>query len=124
MCEKCSMDQLHPTPPSRRSVVLSVASALGLMLAGTANAKEAKAHQKDASLRLADTLKGGAFLTQGDAARITKENLRLQMEIVKLKAQKEAPAPVKTTGTKGDLVRKEIPARVSGCCRRPNRGPR
>ena len=75
-----------------------------------AHAKEAKAHQKEASLRLADTLKGGAFLTQGDAARITKENLRLQMEIVKLKAQKEAPPAVKTTGTKGELVRKEIPA--------------
>ena len=74
------------------------------------HAKEAKAHQKDASLRLADTLKGGAFLTQGDAARITKENLRLQMEIVKLKAQKEAPPAVKTTGTKSELVRKEIPA--------------
>ena len=75
-----------------------------------AHAKEAKAHQKEASLRLADTLKGGAFLTQGDAARITRESLRLQMEIVKLKAQKEVPAPVKTTGPKGELVRKEIPA--------------
>ena len=75
-----------------------------------AHAKEAKAHQKEASLRLADSLKGGAFLTQGDAARITKENLRLQMEIVKLKALKEVPALVKTTGVKVELVRKEIPA--------------
>lgn len=40
MCEKCSTDQLHPTPPSRRSVMMFAASALGLMLAGTANAKE------------------------------------------------------------------------------------
>ena len=40
MCEKCSMGQLHPKPPSRRSVVLFAASALGLMLADTANAKE------------------------------------------------------------------------------------
>ena len=40
MCEKCTMDQLHPTSPSRRSVVLFGASALGLMLADTANAKE------------------------------------------------------------------------------------
>ena len=47
MCEKCSTVQLHPTPLSRRSVVLSAAaSALGLMLAGTANAKEAKAPPK------------------------------------------------------------------------------
>ena len=75
-----------------------------------AHAKDAKAHQKEASLRLADTLKGGAFLTQGDAARISKENLRLQMEIVKLKAQKEAPAAAKPTGTKGELVIKPIPA--------------
>ena len=46
MCEKCSTDQFHLTPPSRRSIVLSAASALGLMLAGTANAKEAKAPPK------------------------------------------------------------------------------
>ena len=39
MCEKCSMGHLHPTPPSRRSVVLFAASAVGLMLADTANAK-------------------------------------------------------------------------------------
>ncbi|MEO7319413.1 MAG: LysM domain-containing protein [Chthoniobacteraceae bacterium] len=74
-----------------------------------AHAKEAKAHQKEASLRLADSLKGGAFLTQADAARISKENLRLQMEIVKLKAQKAAPAPV-TTGKKSEPVLKPIPA--------------
>ena len=46
MCEKCSMDQLHSTPPSRRSVVLFAASALGLMLADTANAKEEKTPPK------------------------------------------------------------------------------
>jgi carbonic anhydrase len=40
MCEKCSMGQLHPMSPSRRSVVLFAASALGLMLADTAGAKE------------------------------------------------------------------------------------
>ena len=76
------------------------------------HAKEAKAHQKEASLRLADSLKGGAFLTQADAARISKENLRLQMEIVKLKAQKAAPAPVTTTGKKSEPVLKPIPAGV------------
>ena len=74
------------------------------------HAKNAKAHQKEASQRLADSLKGGAFLTQADGARISKENLRLQMEIVKLKAQKAVPAPVKTTGSKGELVLKPIPA--------------
>lgn len=75
-----------------------------------ARAKEAKAHQKEASQRLADSLKGGAFLTQGDAARINKENLRLQMEIVKLKGQLANPAPVKAAGTKSELVVKPIPA--------------
>ena len=46
MCEKCSIDQLHSTP-SRRSLVLFAASALGgLMLAGTANAKDAKTPPK------------------------------------------------------------------------------
>ena len=49
MCEKCSMDQLHPTPPSRRSVVMFAASTLGLMLTGTANAKEAKAPKVEVS---------------------------------------------------------------------------
>ena len=46
MCEKCSIDQIHPTPPSRRSVVLSAAAALGLMLAGMAHAKEEKTPPK------------------------------------------------------------------------------
>lgn len=74
------------------------------------HAKEAKAHQKEASLRLADTLKGGAFLTQGDAARISAQNLKLQMEIVKLKGQLASPAVAKATGTKGEMVIKPIPA--------------
>ena len=46
MCEKCSLDQIHPTSPSRRSVVLFAASVLGLMLADTANAKDNKAPPK------------------------------------------------------------------------------
>ena len=46
MCEKCSLDQIHPTSPSRRSVVLFAASALGLMLADAANAKDSKAPPK------------------------------------------------------------------------------
>src|SRR4051794_39143998 len=46
MCEKCSIDELHPTPPSRRSVVMFAASTLGLMLAGTASAQEKKAPPK------------------------------------------------------------------------------
>ena len=47
MCEKCSLDRLHPTAPSRRSVVLFAASALGgLMLAGTASAKDTKTPPK------------------------------------------------------------------------------
>jgi carbonic anhydrase len=46
MCEKCSIDQLHPAPPSRRTIVLSAASALGLMMVGTADAKDEKTPPK------------------------------------------------------------------------------
>jgi carbonic anhydrase len=46
MCEKCVSNQLHPTSPSRRSVVLFAASALGLMLADAANAKDTKTPPK------------------------------------------------------------------------------
>ena len=57
------------------------------------HAKEAKARQKEASLKLAESLKGGAFVTQAEAVRINKENLDLRMQIVKLKAQKSASTP-------------------------------
>lgn len=47
MCEKCSLGQLQPAAPSRRSLVLLAASALGgLMLADTADAKDTKAPPK------------------------------------------------------------------------------
>ena len=46
MCEKCTMGQLHPVPPSRRSVMMFAASTLGLMLAGTAHAKDEKTPPK------------------------------------------------------------------------------
>ncbi len=72
------------------------------------HAKDAKAHQKEASLQLAESLKGGDFVTQSEVANIKKENLGLRMEIVKLKAQKAAPAPSQATGPKGELVQKPI----------------
>ena len=75
------------------------------------HAKDARAHQSEAMLRLADKFKGGAFLTKKEAARINDENLKLQMEIVKLKAQKATPASTaKAPGAKTEFVRKEIPA--------------
>src|SRR4051812_15488253 len=75
MCEKCSMDQLHPTAPSRRSVVLFAASALGgLMLADTANAKDAKAPPKPQNVLSPDAalkklMEGNARYVDGVARR-------------------------------------------------------
>lgn len=58
MCERCTHDLSRPSAPSRRSVVLFAASALGLLVADSAGAKEAKAPPKpenvlspDASLK-------------------------------------------------------------------------
>ncbi|WP_407174699.1 carbonic anhydrase [Bradyrhizobium sp. STM 3562] len=58
MCERCTQDLSRPLVPSRRSVVLLAASALGLLVADSAGAKEAKAPPKpenvlspDASLK-------------------------------------------------------------------------
>src|SRR6478752_10234874 len=74
MCEKCSMDQLHPTPPSRRSVVMFAASTLGLMLTGTANAKEAKAPPKPQNVLSPDAaLKK---LMDGNARYVDGKSLR------------------------------------------------
>lgn len=46
MCNKCASNLLHPPAPSRRSVVMFAASALGMMLADAAGAKEAKTPPK------------------------------------------------------------------------------
>ena len=46
MCDKCASNLLHPSAPSRRSVVMFAASALGMMLADAAGAKEAKTPPK------------------------------------------------------------------------------
>lgn len=73
------------------------------------HAKEAKAYQKDAPLRLAETLNRGSLVTQEEAVRIKKDNLDLKMQIVKLQAQKSAPAPGAAPSAKGEPVRKPIP---------------
>ncbi len=73
-------------------------------------ANDVKERKKQASLRLAETLKSGGFMNQAEAARLSKENLDLRMLLVKLKAQKAAPAPASGTTAKGALVKKEIPA--------------
>ena len=74
MCEKCSMGQLHPTSPSRRSVVLFAASALGLMLADTANAKEEKTPPKPQNVLSPDAalkklMEGNARYVDGKSRR-------------------------------------------------------
>ena len=75
MCEKCSLDQLHPTAPSRRSLVLFAASALGgLMLADTANAKDTKAPPKPQNVLSPDAalkklMEGNARYVDGTARR-------------------------------------------------------
>ena len=46
MCDKCASHLLQPSPPSRRSVVLFAASAVGLLLVDAAGAKEAKTPPK------------------------------------------------------------------------------
>src|SRR6476659_4182742 len=58
MCNKCASNLLHPPAPSRRFVVRFAASALGMMLADAAGAKETKTPPKpqnvlspDAALR-------------------------------------------------------------------------
>ena len=81
---------------------------LGLAPDG-AHVKEARSHQKEVSLRLAESLKGGAFITQAEAVRINRENLDLRMQLVKLRAQKAAPAAAQGTGAKGEMVQKPIP---------------
>ena len=75
MCEKCSLDQLHPTAPSRRSLVLFAASALGgLMLADTANAKDTKTPPKPQNVLSPDAalkklMEGNARYVDGTARR-------------------------------------------------------
>lgn len=74
MCEKCSLDQIHPTSPSRRSVVLFAASALGLMLADTAIAKEKKTPPKPQNVLSPDAalkrlMEGNARYVDGTSRR-------------------------------------------------------
>ena len=73
------------------------------------HAKEAKAYQKDAPLRLAETLNRGSLITQEEAVRIKKDNLDLKMQIVKLKGQKSTPIPGTAPSGKGEPVQKPIP---------------
>src|SRR5215212_5152451 len=75
MCEKCSMDQFHPTAPSRRSLVLFAASALGgLMLADPANAKDTKTPPKPQNVLSPDAalkklMEGNARYVDGTSKR-------------------------------------------------------
>lgn len=74
------------------------------------HAKEAKSHQKEAMLRLSETLSRGALITQPEAVRIKQENLDLRMQIVKLKGQRATPAPASGPALKGsEVVQKPIP---------------
>ena len=74
MSEKCSLNQIHPKSPSRRSVVLFAASALGLMLAGTASAKEKKTPPKPQNVLSPDAalkrlMEGNARYADGTSRR-------------------------------------------------------
>lgn len=77
-----------------------------------AHAKEAKGHQKDALMKLAESQKGGTFVTQAEAVRLNRDNLEMKMQIVKLKALKAAPAAAQATGPKGEVVQKPLVAGV------------
>ena len=75
MCEKCSLGQLQPAAPSRRSLVLLAASALGgLMLADTADAKDTKAPPKPENVLSPDAalkrlMEGNARYVDGTSRR-------------------------------------------------------
>ena len=73
------------------------------------HAKEAKAYQKDAPLKLAETLNRGSLITQEEAVRIKKENLDLRMQLVKLKGQRSTPVPGAAPAGKSEFVQKPIP---------------
>ena len=74
MCDKCFSDQLDPSGPSRRSVVLVAASALGLMLADAADARDAKAPPKPQNVLSPDAalkrlMEGNARYVDGASRR-------------------------------------------------------
>ncbi len=74
MCAKCSRNLLHPLAPSRRSIVLFAASALGLLVADAAGAKQAKAPPKPQNLLSPDAalkrlMEGNARYVDGVARR-------------------------------------------------------
>jgi carbonic anhydrase len=81
MCEQCPSNLHHSLAPSRRSVVLFAASALGLMLTETAGAKEAKTPPKpenvlspEASLKR--LMKGNKRYVEGVSKRHDFKNER------------------------------------------------
>lgn len=74
MCDKCSENLRHPIAPSRRSMMLFAASALGMALGGTAFAKEAKAPPKPQNLLSPDgalkrLMEGNARYVEGVSRR-------------------------------------------------------
>ncbi len=74
MCERCFSGELHPPAPSRRSVVLFAASALGLMLADAVNAKDNKAPPKPQNVLSPDAalkrlMEGNARYVNGKSRR-------------------------------------------------------
>ena len=73
------------------------------------HAKEARSHQKEAMLRLSETLNRGALITQSEAVKIKQDNLDLRMQLVKIKGQKTTPAPSTGPVPKGEVVQKPIP---------------
>jgi tetratricopeptide (TPR) repeat protein len=73
------------------------------------HAKAARDFQKPGSLRLAESLNRGGLITQEEAVRLKKENLDLRMQIVTLRAQKNAQVAAAAPSAKAEPVPKAIP---------------
>src|SRR4029079_1067636 len=74
------------------------------------HAKAAREFQKPGGLRIAESLNRGGLITQEEAVRLKKENLDLRMQVVTLRAQKNAPTATAPSSGKNESVPKAIPA--------------
>ena len=74
------------------------------------HAKAAREFQKPGGLRVAESLNRGGLITQEEAVRLKKENLDLRMQVVTLRAQKNAPATAAAAPGKSEPVPKAIAA--------------
>ncbi|MDB6151522.1 MAG: LysM domain/BON superfamily protein [Chthoniobacter sp.] len=74
------------------------------------HARDAKNLRKENELKLALSSGKGTFTTQEEATRLKNEILRLNKQLVEVRAQKNAaPAPQSAAGKANDAVQKPIP---------------